>query len=552
MRNYRSLVSIVLGIALTAIAAATPQNPDVFNHQLMVKFKPGISHTLAHLGIGAEEVSNLAQTGWSVVKIPAATSVSTALTYYRSLSGVSQVNPNYTAYASIVPNDPKYSQQYAPQKVSAPSGWDLTIGSSGVVIAIVDTGLDLLHEEFQGGKVLPGYDYANNDSNPQDDEGHGTHCSGIAAASTNNGIGIAGIGYSCRILPVKVLGANGSGSFANVDKGIMFAADQGANVISMSLGATYPKAFGIPQDLIDAVNYALARGCVVVAAAGNEAVSLDQYLSVPAMVPGVLCVGATDSSDAETVFTNYGSPVKIAAPGLNILSTLPTSQGKYGIESGTSMSTPCVAGAAGLLWSYAPAGTTNTQIVSALTSTSDFVGTWLDGGRLNVYRALNMIGPGVLFTQLADSNVVFTGTLVGGVMDNVKYSDGVTADIRPTFFAGLGYVAAAKVTFTLDHSYDRLKDVTAVITGSALPRASLQVFMRDWSSLSLKYVLMKAVPNSSTATSIDLGRIASKYVSGSNVVEMIVRQLNPTSISISNSATNWQVDQIRLDAKFRV
>lgn len=553
MRNPRSLMSVILGLAITASALAAVNSPEVYNNQVLVKFRPGVSRTLANLGIGATEVSYMPQTGWVVVSLPAGRTTADAVLYYQRLSSVVSVVPNYTAHASFVPNDAKYSFQYAPKRVSAVSGWDLTIGSSGIVIAIVDTGLDLGHEEFQGGKVVPGFNFVDNNNIPQDDVGHGTHCAGNAAATTNNGIGIAGIGYNCRILPVKVLDKNGSGSFSNVDKGIMYAADQGANVISLSLGATYPKAFGIPQDQIDAINYALSKNCVIVAAAGNEGVSLDTYLSVPAMIPGVLCVGASDSQDAEAFFTNYGTPVKIAAPGVDVFSTLPTSQGKYGVESGTSMSTPIVAGAAGLLWSYAPAGTFNTTIVSTLTSSADFIGTWLNGGRLNVYRGLQAIGPGVLFPQMADSESLFSGTLVAGLITNIVDGDGVNADIKPTFIRGLGYIAGVKATFTLDHTIDKLKDVTAIVVGSTVPRGSIQVFVRDFSSTGStpKYDLLKIVPNSGSTATLDLGQVSSKYVSFANVMEVVVRQLNPTGLSLTNP-TLWSVDQVRLDVRFRL
>ena len=149
------------------------------------------------------------------------------------------VEPDYPVQAlDTFPNDPSFASQYALTAIHAPQGWDISTGSSSVTIAILDSGVDLNHLDLAG-KILQGYDFVNNDNVPFDDYGHGTHVAGIAAALGNNGLGIAGVSWGARILPVKILDASGNGSYSNVATGIIWATDQGAQIINMSLGGLW-------------------------------------------------------------------------------------------------------------------------------------------------------------------------------------------------------------------------------------------------------------------------------------------------------------------------
>ena len=227
-------------------------------------------------------------------------------------------------------------------------------------------------------KVIYGHDYVDNDNTSDDGNGHGTHCAGITGALTNNSIGIAGVAPQTSIYAVRVLDNQGSGTLDAVAQGIREAADSGAKVISLSLGA--PNGGTALQQ---AVQYAWNKGSVIVAAAGNAGNTKANY---PAYYSEVIAVASTDQSDKKSSFSTYGSWVDVAAPGSNIYSTYKGST--YQLLSGTSMATPHVAGVAALL---ANQGYSNTQIRQIIESTSDKIsgtGTYWKNGRVNAYKAV--------------------------------------------------------------------------------------------------------------------------------------------------------------------
>ncbi|WP_328203974.1 S8 family peptidase [Brevibacillus nitrificans] len=298
--------------------------------------------------------------------------------HYQGLDEIEFAEPNYRFKAFATSNDPYFaSYQYGPQTIQAPSAWDVTQGSAAVKIAVVDTGVQLDHPELQS-KIIQGYDYVNNDANPMDGNGHGTHVAGIASAVTNNAYGIAGVCPLASILPVRVLDDSGSGDLLNVARGIIFAAAQGAQVINLSLGSP-----ATSSTLQSAIDYAWRSGAVIVAAAGNDGSVVPSY---PANYPNVISVASTNANDVKSGFSNYGRWVDVAAPGENILSTYPGSY--YAYLSGTSMASPHVAGLAALLASQ---GKTNVQIQSVIQTTSDPIpgtGTFWKFGRVNAARAV--------------------------------------------------------------------------------------------------------------------------------------------------------------------
>lgn len=258
--------------------------------------------------------------------------------------------PNYLLHAlDTIPSDPGWGQQYGLLRIRAPQGWDLSTGSAAVTIAVVDTGVDLGHPDLSP-KIVGGYDFVNGDTVAQDDNGHGTHVAGIAAAVSDNGTGIAGVSWGARIMPVKVLDASGNGTFADAAAGITWAADSGAQVINLSFGGTSGSTV-----LQDAVDYAYGKGAVIVAAAGNSG---SNFVLYPARYPHVIAVAATDGTDTRAGFSNYGPEVALAAPGLSIYST--TRGGNYGYLSGTSMSAPFVSGLAAILRGIPGVGSADT------------------------------------------------------------------------------------------------------------------------------------------------------------------------------------------------
>jgi thermitase len=185
--------------------------------------------------------------------LPAGRSAEGLIKMYEKNPNVVFAEPDYLATALFEPNDPLYWRQWGHEYVKSTPAWDVTTGSSSVTIAVLDTGLDLSHPELSG-RLVAGYDFVNVDSDPSDDHGHGTRVTGIAAATGNNGIGVAGMDWRAGVMPVKVLNASGVGSWSAISRGIIYAADNGAQVINMSLGG--PKA----DTLHSAIKYAYDKG----------------------------------------------------------------------------------------------------------------------------------------------------------------------------------------------------------------------------------------------------------------------------------------------------
>ncbi len=286
--------------------------------------------------------------------------------------------------------DPHRGSQWDLTKIRTPAAWEKSTGA-GVTVAVIDTGVDAAHPDLPG-QVLPGIDLVAGTSGVSTDpNGHGTHVSGTIAAATGNGVGIAGIAPDARILPVRVLGANGSGMMSAVATGITWAADHGADVINMSLGSTSQVSA-----VTNAVAYARSKGVVVVASAGNSR-SSGSPVSYPAADPGVIAVASTDSADNYSTFSNRGTYVDVAAPGTAILSTLPEGMGGYAYYSGTSMAAPHVAALAALIDAYVP-GLSPDQVQQAMeTSAVDLgpAGKDVDfgHGRIDAVAALAAVAP---------------------------------------------------------------------------------------------------------------------------------------------------------------
>lgn len=295
---------------------------------------------------------------------------------------VRYVERDYRVEAQLIPNDPRWSQQYGQPAVNAPDAWDITTGSSTVTLAVIDSGIYANHPEFSG-RLVRGYDFIDSDGTPQDDCGHGTHVAGIAAATGNNRTGVAGINWRVKIMPIRVISDTGgscSGPTSGLASGIIYAVEHGAQVINMSVG--FPAA-PVSQLMADAVQYAYDRGVTLFAAAGNNS---GAELLQPASLPHVMAVGATNRALTDRAwFSNRSSQLDhmfVAAPGMDILSTTPAgsflyedfgTERNYGLMSGTSMATPFVAGAATLLAGL-PQFDTPDKIYQAIYQTAQDIG----------------------------------------------------------------------------------------------------------------------------------------------------------------------------------
>ena len=257
------------------------------------------------------------------------------------------IEPNYIYTSLEVPNDPDYIKQWNLRSINIESAWDETKGS-GVTVAVIDTGITTV-PDLKDTKFVNGYDFVNDRVEAEDDSGHGTHVAGTIAQSTNNGYGVAGIAYEASLMPLKVLG-NAGGTVADIAEAIKFAADNGADVINMSLGGP-----GESQLLEEAINYAHQKGVVLVAAAGNANQNAASY---PARFPHVIGVAALDSVGEKAPYSNFGAGVDISAPGgtgsgaggiLQETINPETGESVFTGFQGTSMAAPHVAGVAALV-----------------------------------------------------------------------------------------------------------------------------------------------------------------------------------------------------------
>jgi len=440
MRRSRLVVAVVLVVSTFASAswAQTARANRFVAGQILVKFRPGAAASAkadAHRRGGGRLLREIARTGVELVEIPAGAEAS-AIARYRNNPNVLYSEPNYlrsiptpagVAATPVVPGDHNFKEQWGLHNtgqqflclpwifgdlcfyvgtpdadIDAPEAWATSTGSPTVTVAVIDSGVDYTHPDLAP-NYAGGRDFFNDDLDPMDDQGHGTHVAGIIAAAMNNPTGdpaaeegVVGVAPNARIRAYKVCGADGTCSDFAIQQAIAQAVADHANVINMSFGGP-----DYSQSMDEALQAAWAAGLVLVAAAGNDGT---QALLYPAALPNVISVGAFDEDDNRATFSNYGGWVDIAAPGNVIMSTYPMAQcaastvpgdtGCYNWLSGTSMASPFVAGAAALVWSRGDV-TSNQQVVDILLNSADPVGvastrldTWTAHGGLNVANAL--------------------------------------------------------------------------------------------------------------------------------------------------------------------
>jgi subtilisin family serine protease len=444
-----TLIAALLAAASTAIeprlapaAAAAPgaeRTGDVIVHFRQDAPLAGVAGALDSADVTA--TSGAAGSGVVLVEPEAGQSVDDAIDALAGDPNVLFAEPDLKVSLALTPNDPYYAcpappaaqtcQWHYPQ-INLPAAWDITTGSSSVIIAVLDTGVMLTHPDLDG-KITSGanagYDFHNDDSNPTDDHGHGTFVAGIAAAESNNGQWVAGVCWACKIMPVKVLGADGQGSTYNVAAGIDWARTQGADVINLSLGGTATNA-----TLENAVNAAWNAGIVVVAATGND----NGPVYYPAAYANALAVGSNDINGARSSFSNYGASIDVMAPGESVVSTI--LGGGYGMGSGTSFAAPHVAGLAALIIS---AGVTDhEEVVSLIKTTATDMGTAgfdnLTGwGRVNAAAAVagsDTTPPTVSITSPS------SGATVSGTIQITATASDASGIEKVRFWAGPTYL----------------------------------------------------------------------------------------------------------------
>ncbi|MGM7701458.1 S8 family peptidase [Pseudalkalibacillus sp. Hm43] len=301
--------------------------------------------------------------------------------YFNEQDRIVYAEPNYI-YLQNETDDELYSRyQWNLPAIRTEDGWKISRGNEDVIIAIIDTGIDMKHPDLAK-RIVDGYNVLNESPMPNDDNGHGTHVAGIIASETNNGVGIAGMTWYNRIMPIKAMNADGYGTSFDVAQGIRWAVEHGADVINMSLGN-----YKASKALKEAIDYAYEKDVIMVAASGNENTNQTSY---PAAFDNVIGVAAVNLNLNRAEFSNYGDYIDVAAPGVDIASTY--LEGQYASLSGTSMATPHVAALAGLIKSYQP-DLKNSDIIRIIEETTDDVGDpgkdiYTGNGVINVASAL--------------------------------------------------------------------------------------------------------------------------------------------------------------------
>lgn len=376
----------------------------------------------SQLGIAPQDVQVKSEVGVAIVS-PPDDKVEVVKNKAKDIPGASfEIDEPVKIFAT--PNDPQFSQQQTYlDKIRVPTAWDVSKGRQGVVIAIVDTGVNGTHEDLSG-KVIAGHNYVNSVSiaanTDSDDHGHGTEVAGAAAAVGDNSLGIAGVDWNARIMPVKVLNNSGEGATSDAVNGITYAADNGATIINMSFGRSTESAA-----LKSAIEHAKSKGAILVAASGNDGVASVAY---PAAYDEVIAVGSVDNGDNRASFSNYGPALDVVAPGISIRTTSDSSNGYLSV-SGTSMSAPLVSGGLGLIKDIHNSYSTdelknilleNTEKISAMGSNNriDDVGY----GVINIYKALSTTGDYKAEPagwSSSDGDFVYPSVLPGGIGTNL-------------------------------------------------------------------------------------------------------------------------------------
>lgn len=449
--------------------------------------------------------------------------------------------------AQTFPNDPNFNVEWGLHNtgqsipnsgagtpdadIDAPEAWALATGGNNRILAVIDSGVYVNHPELAG-KTLPGWNSVLNNTDVTDSCNHGTHVAGTAGANTNNGVGVAGVSWGVRIMPVKVLTGCG-GTEQQCGNGIIWAADNGANIGTMSLqyysGTTYFR---------DCVNYAYGKGVLLIAATGN---SQGNNVAYPAKFPNCMGVGATTNKDAIASFSNYGAEVDVSAPGQDVYSL--NNSGGYMYLSGTSMATPHTSGLASLIWSINP-NLTPDDIAQILKSTADDKGSagwdqFFGWGRINAYQAV-LATLATLGTDLVSFQVLI-GQHIGGTLNDAKNSD----DLRLAFASGLGILVSEPNTLVVGFTAKTGKQSPTTVDVTLEHRETIgagggRIQLFNYQTNAFDTVSTFGLAMTDTVVTVS-GLPASKYVNGSGNIS--ARVVTYTNASLAPYGT--EIDQLK-------
>lgn len=450
----RSLAALAIAsVAATCVAGSSAAAGPAkrVSGRILVKAKPAVPEAVKQAifaGYGAHQHGAISQIDVRILTVPEQR-FERALTLLKQNRNIEWAEPDYILEPALLPNDTYYSLEWHLPKIQAPEAWDITTGVPGVIIAILDSGIDAAHPDLAG-QLVPGWNFYDNNADTTDVTGHGTAVAGQACASSNNGIGIASPAWACKIMPIRIADLYGYTSDSMIAAGLTYAADHGAQVANASFTIS-----GSSATLSSAAAYLQSKGGVFTGSAGNDGT----FDSSPDD-PYILRISATDSSDNIASFSSTGNNIDLCAPGVNIVTT--TRGGGYGYGTGTSASAPLVAGVAALMISANP-NLTGSQVQTLLKQSADDLGpTGWDSaygwGRLNAYNAvLAAISAGPADNTPPSVQVtspVNGATLSGTTNVNVAASDNVGVSTVECYLNGtlVGSSACATASFSWNTS----------------------------------------------------------------------------------------------------
>jgi subtilisin family serine protease len=476
--NSELQTNLSISSELTGNMSQQVKTPAFAEDRVIVKLNPNINTSQANnfrAEIGVRKVTKAEELGIEIWQVPKG-NVEKIVSTYQNDPRFEYIEPDYIinldnsdnstaspedsgtiTVQTTTTNDPDFSQLWGLNNtgqnggtpdadIDAPEAWDVQTGNPDFVVGVIDSGVDYNHPdlvnniwenpgEIAGDGIdndgngyiddIRGWDFANNDNNPMDGNGHGTHVAGTIAGEGNNGIGVTGVAWNAKIMPIKFLSDSGSGSTSNAILAVNYATAEGVKVTNNSWGGG-----GYSQALYDAIQTAGEQGALFIAAAGNEGRNNDKIASYPANynLPHIISVASTTNTNGLSYFSNYGATtVDLGAPGSDIYSTWPG--GTYNTISGTSMATPHVTGAAVLLWSEHPTWTPQ-QVKDQLMQTTDKIsalnGKSVSGGRLNINNALDSVPPTVSSFTPADNatDVALAANLIINFSETIQKGTG--------------------------------------------------------------------------------------------------------------------------------
>ena len=379
---------MLLGVLPANIALADKdEKPEHMAGRLLIKFNDDVSEEIQQSVLsrqGAEVEDEISEINVKVLKVPehALRGIQKALSH---VDGVEYVETDSIIEPTIIPDDTEFSKEWHLSRIQAPAAWDINKGRSDVIIAILDTGFDTTHPDLAG-KFVVGYNVYDGSSDVSSAPcGHGTLVAGAAAAATNNVLGVAGLGWENKILPIKVTGPDCYTTTSTLARGITYAADHGAKVANVSFAI-----YGGDRTITNAAKYMYNHGGWVVAAGGNSGQFVNSRDN-----RYIISVGATDLGDSITTFSSYGRYIDFSAPGVGIYTT--ALGGYYSYASGTSLASPLTTGLVALMFSQNPNATPQ-QIYDALVKSAVDLGSsgndnYYGWGRIDAGKALQMISP---------------------------------------------------------------------------------------------------------------------------------------------------------------